>query len=315
MARRERIHIPNAFYHVMLRGNAGKRLFYSDMDCCRFCLLLQEGVERFRHAIHAYCLMSNHVHLLVQAGENSISKAMQNVAFRYSRYLNKKQDLVGHQFQGRYRCLLVQDDRYLWQVTKYIHLNPVKAGMVLLPEHYEWSSHNAYTGSAMVPWIKRDFILSTFSANIETAQKRYVKFVNEIIGDNEFEEIEKPKHDACIIGDETFVERICQIREKDCLAKKLNFEDIIQAVAHECNMEPDEILSSVRDRKVVLARSIIGYFCVEVGCLNLSDLAKLCKRQLSTLSEQVASIREKVRTNESVELIIKIKKIKHSLGV
>ncbi|MBU0675034.1 MAG: transposase, partial [Proteobacteria bacterium] len=112
MARKPRIHYPGAFYHVMLRGNGGQNIFYSTADRSRFCLLMQEGVERYRHRIHAYCLMSNHVHLIIEVGTIPLSRIIQNLSFRYTRYINTKKKRIGHLFQGRYKSLLIDGDSY-----------------------------------------------------------------------------------------------------------------------------------------------------------------------------------------------------------
>ena len=124
MARRPRFHLPFGIYHVMLRGNDGLPIFFSDADRCRMSLLLQEGVEQFSHYIHAFCFMSNHIHLAIQVRETSISRIMQNLAFRYARYINKKYDRVGHLFQGRFKSIIVDGNRYLKELVRYIHLNP-----------------------------------------------------------------------------------------------------------------------------------------------------------------------------------------------
>ncbi len=102
MARKQRIRIPGGLYHVMLRGNGGDNIFFDDEDRLHFYLLLQEGVARFGHRIHGFCLMNNHVHLAIQVADESLSKIMQNISFRYARWINKKQQRVGHLFQGRY---------------------------------------------------------------------------------------------------------------------------------------------------------------------------------------------------------------------
>ncbi len=100
MARKPRLHFPGAFYHVMLHGKGGQDTFLSDADRVRFSLLLQEGVERYKHRIHSFCLMDNHVHLVIQVGEVSLSPIMQNVSFRFTRYFNTQQKKVDHLFQG-----------------------------------------------------------------------------------------------------------------------------------------------------------------------------------------------------------------------
>jgi putative transposase len=96
MARRLRLHLPSTVYHVMLRGNDGQSIFFSDEDKSRMCLLMQEGVERFDHHIYSFCFMTNHIHLAIQVGQISISRIIQNLAFRYTRYINKKYKRIGH---------------------------------------------------------------------------------------------------------------------------------------------------------------------------------------------------------------------------
>ena len=140
MARRARIHYPGAVYHVMLRGNGGQDIFVDDSDRIRFYDLLEEGVRRFDVRIAALCLMSNHVHLVVQVAEVPLSRLIQNVSFRYTRYRNAKERRTGHLFQGRYRAILIDAEAYLLELVRYIHLNPVRAGLVKDPEDYRWSS-------------------------------------------------------------------------------------------------------------------------------------------------------------------------------
>ena len=147
MARKPRLHYSGASYHVILRGNGGQDIFIDKKDRTRFYFLLQEGVERYRHRIHAYCLMTNHVHLAIQVGDVPLSRIIQNLSFRYTRYLNRRKNQVGHLFQGRYKALLIDADSYLLELVRYIHNNPVRAGMVKTAEEYPWSSHHAYLGS------------------------------------------------------------------------------------------------------------------------------------------------------------------------
>jgi len=133
MARKPRVHYPGAFYHVILRGNGGQSIFFDDKDRTRFYFLAQEGIERFGHRIHAFCLMTAHVHMAIQVGDVSLSRILQNLSFRYARWVNWGQSRSGHLFQGRYKAVLVDADVYLQELTRYIHLNPVRAGMVKEP--------------------------------------------------------------------------------------------------------------------------------------------------------------------------------------
>src|SRR5438128_1261231 len=113
MARKPRIYFPGAVYHVMLRGNGGMRIFFLDEDREYFYFLIGEGIRRYKYEIHGFCLMSNHVHFLLRVGNVSLSKIIQNISFRYTRWINKREKRVGHLFQGRYKAILVDDESYL----------------------------------------------------------------------------------------------------------------------------------------------------------------------------------------------------------
>lgn len=146
MARQPRVHLSGGYYHVMMRGNLGRDLFFSKSDRSHFLFLCQEGIERYGHRIHAFCLMDNHVHLLIQVGFVPLPKIIQNLSFRYTKFINRQTKETGHLFQGRYKAILVDADAYLLELSRYIHLNPVRSGLSEKPDDFEWSSHRAYIG-------------------------------------------------------------------------------------------------------------------------------------------------------------------------
>ena len=188
MARKPRVHFPAALYHVMLRGNGGQDIFFEDADRYRFYLLLQQGVERYGHRIHAFCLMSNHIHLAIQVAETPLSHIMQNITFRYTRWVNWHRKSSGHLFQGRFKAVLVDADSYLLELIRYIHLNPVRAGMVAAPEDYPWSGHRACLGLETIPWLTTDWVLAQFGTNPARARREYGKFVDLGKGDGRRQE-------------------------------------------------------------------------------------------------------------------------------
>jgi len=151
MARKPRLHVPGGLYHVILRGNARQDIFFAPRDRTLFYELLQEGVTRFGYRVHAFCLMTNHVHLALQTGDQVLSAGMQNLSFRYARYANQRLDRVGHLFQGRFKAFLVDQDAYGLALVRYIHLNPVRARLVSQAAAYPWSSHRAYLGDQKLP--------------------------------------------------------------------------------------------------------------------------------------------------------------------
>ncbi|MEE9122545.1 MAG: transposase, partial [Syntrophobacteria bacterium] len=141
MARRPRVHFPGAFYHVIARGNRGQEIFLDKQDYQLYLSFLREYKERYQVLLYAYTLMPNHVHLLIEVSESPLSRLMQSLQFRYTRNFNIKYKKWGHLFQGRYKAILCQKDSYFLELSAYIHLNAVRAGLVKDPAEYQWSSY------------------------------------------------------------------------------------------------------------------------------------------------------------------------------
>ena len=144
MARRRRLFAPGLLYHVIVRGNQRRKTFLSDTDYGAYLERLGRYRRRYDHTVHAYCLMPNHVHLLIESSREPLAKFMQGLQQSYSQYFNLYHRKFGHVFQGRYKAIVCDKDEYLLQLIRYIHLNPVRAGMVKEPETYLYSGHRAY---------------------------------------------------------------------------------------------------------------------------------------------------------------------------
>jgi len=154
MARPLRINCPGAFYHVTCRGNEQKNVFKSKLDREKFFEYLDSATQRYDAVIHAFCLMSNHYHLLIETPSGNLPQIMRHINGAYTTYFNVKRARSGHLFQGRYKAILVEIDEYAKELSRYIHLNPVRAKMVKTPEEYEWSSYQFYIGKKKPPeWL------------------------------------------------------------------------------------------------------------------------------------------------------------------
>ena len=138
MARPLRITYPGAFYHITSRGNERKNIFKSQRDREQFLIYLESATERYGAKIHVYCLMSNHYHLLLETPLANLSQIMRHINGAYTTYFNIKRERAGHLFQGRYKAILVEMDEYAQELSRYIHLNPVRAGIAEMPEQYPW---------------------------------------------------------------------------------------------------------------------------------------------------------------------------------
>ena len=245
MARKPRVHYPAALYHVILRGNGGQEIFFGQEDRFRFYLLLQEGIERYGHQVHAFCLMTNHVHLAIQVREVGLPRIIQNLAFRYTRWVNWRQNRTGHLFQGRYKTVLIDADSYLLELTRYIHLNPVRSGMVRRAEDYPWSGQRAYLGLETIPWLTTDRVLSMFSGRRDRARRTYRGFVEE--GKEEGHQGEYGKGseiDSRILGDMVFIDKVLG-QSQERLKRRVTVEEIVSRVCKEFSLR-EEVLWGFR---------------------------------------------------------------------
>ncbi len=180
MARPLRIEFSGALYHVASRGDGQEDIYLEDKDRDAYLDILKETCKRFNWILHAYCLMDNHYHLLIETPDANLSKGMRQLNGVYTQRFNRHHDQVGHVFQGRYKAILVEKESYLLELARYIVLNPVRAQMVRSAKDWSWSSYRATAGLIKSEkWLTVDWILSVFAVRKTTAEKRYREFVSE----------------------------------------------------------------------------------------------------------------------------------------
>ena len=180
MARPLRIEFPGAVYHVTSRGNARQAIFIDDEDRGRFLDVLSIVVEMFKWLCHAYCLMENHYHLLIETPNGNLSKGMRELNGVYTQWFNQRYRRVGHLFQGRYKAIIVEKDNHLLSLCRYVVLNPARAGLIKKPEQWRWSSYGATIGVAKRPsFLTVDWVLSQLGGRKRVAMERYRRFVME----------------------------------------------------------------------------------------------------------------------------------------
>lgn len=179
MTRPLRIEYPGALYHVTSRGNRQQDIYIDDQDRNAFLQILSQVCDRFNWICHSYCLMSNHYHLMIETPEANLSQGMRQLNGVYTQNLNRRHGRVGHVFQGRYKALLVQKDCYLLELSRYMVLNPVRAGMARSAKDWRWSSYQSTAGFVATPyWLNVDWILSCFAKRKKMAMERYRQFVS-----------------------------------------------------------------------------------------------------------------------------------------
>lgn len=297
MARKKRLHYPGACYHVILRGNAGQDIFFDEEDRSRFFFLLQEGIERFRHRIHAYCLMTNHVHLVIQVGEVPLSRILQNVSFRYTRFINQRKNQTGHLFQGRYKALLLDADAYLLELVRYIHNNPVRVGMVKTPEEYPWSSHTAYLGEVSISWLTTEWTLCQFAGKKKRAIELYQQFVLKSVDEGHRNDLYRGNIEGNILGDDHFSEKALATASQK-IAKKTTLEQVLQAVCERYEIDQDELYSGSRQKRISEPRAVVALLVRDIEHLSLTVLSRKLNRDLSGLSQAASRLDRRLKSDK-----------------
>lgn len=292
MARKPRIEFSGAFYHVIVRGNRRATIFHDDADFLAYL----DRLERYRHrdgvTVHAYVLMSNHVHLLLETGPQPLSRTLQTLQFTYSQYYNRRYEKTGHVFQGRYQAILCDREAYLLELVRYLHLNPARIRTPLNPWTYRWSSHAAYLGRPSPVLVSTEPVLASFHRQIGPARQAYRKFMLDGLThghqDRFYETV-----DQRFLGDEHFLEevdrRTSATREVTVHPRRIAFSTLLIVVAQAYTLPPRAILASGRQRALVPARAMLVYFAREWSHLTVRELARRMQRDPAMISRLAAT--------------------------
>lgn len=219
MARPLRIEYEGAFYHITARGNERRNIYYSKSDYERFKQYLLESKKKYNCIFHCYVLMGNHYHLIIETHDENLNKIMHYINGSYTTYINIRRNRSGHLFQGRYKAILVDKDSYLVELSRYIHLNPVRAKITEKPEDYPYSSYKVYISGGKVDIISEDFILSMLSKEKGEARKKYKAFTEIAIG-AEIEDPTKKVYGGMILGGREFIKETLKRLKKNYLQKE-----------------------------------------------------------------------------------------------
>lgn len=183
MARPLRIEFPGGLYHVTSRGDRREEIYLDDADRTNWLTLFGHVCKRFNWVCHAYCLMDNHYHIVVETAEGNLSRGMRQLNGVYTQTFNRAHNRVGHVYQGRYKAILVEKESYLLELTRYVVLNPVRAGRVKDVDQWPWCSYSAMIGKSSRPeWLQTDWILGQFGKQRKRAVAAYRDFVRTGVG-------------------------------------------------------------------------------------------------------------------------------------
>jgi putative transposase len=280
MSRPLRIEFPGALYHVTARGNGRASIFLDDFDRDAFFSVLGDVAGRYNWICHAYCLMSNHYHILIETPDGNLSAGMRQLNGIYTQKLNRRYGRVGHVFQGRFKSILVEKDSYLLELCRYVVLNPVRAGIVRHPEDYPWSSFKFTAATGKGPeFLMTDWVLGQFGEDLQVAQDRYREFVLEgTIGESPWKRLVG----QCFLGDGPFLEKLTPY-----LKEKAALTEIPRAQRFAARPPLDRLLPRVRsalkrDRAIAKAYLQHGYsqrdIAAHVG-LHYSTVSRIVQRE------------------------------------
>lgn len=307
MGRKPRIHFPGALYHVICRGNQGQRIFGDDTDRRRYLELLRETQQRFGFRLYAYVLMGNHVHHLIEVEKTPLSKIMQNILFRYTRYWNRRRRKIGHLFQGRYKAILCEKENYLLELIRYIHLNPVRSQIIRDPSRYAWSSHLAYVKGDGGGWLAVREVLPRWGRRRAEAVAAYERFVREGLGEGHRADMYEVV-DQRYLGNEAFVEEVAgRVKdEKPLRAVEIGWREIYEAVSKQFGVPPEVALDRGRERKGVRIKRVMAWVGREVGELTLQAMAEALRQDPGGLSRGLRKFAGEMERDQDLQKTVRI---------
>lgn len=284
MPRRPRLHVPGGFYHVTLRGNHRQPIFFTSADRTALNALVSDALDRFAARLHAYCWMPNHIHMLIQVGDVPLGRIVHRVASRHARRVQAGLKTTGHLFEARHHALLADEDAYLLELVRYIHLNPVRANLVADPAEHEWSSHREYLGMRDSPWVTTDFALRMFAANLRAARSAYLRFIRDGLatGGNDGL-VAACRSEPRVLGDDRFLSRI--VPEVVKPRARMTLDELILDCCNQLEMTPEDVRSTSRTRRLTRARAWIARRASEGRIASMSAVARALGRDESTLRE------------------------------
>ncbi len=298
MPRPPRLEVSGALYHVISRGNARQKIFLSTGDFQRYLSYLAHYQQLDRFRVFAYVLMPNHVHLLIETSDVPLSRTMQRLNSRYSLVFNRVHRRVGHVLQGRYHALLCEKDAYLVTLTRYLHLNPVRAKMVREPADYPWSSYGAYCGQSSPVVVETAEVLGHFGDRLPTARQRYRHFVGEGLTAGHEPAYYKGV-EGRVLGSDAFVARVRRTApERPADRRTIALDRVVSLVAHHFGQSPATLRGPGKQRDRIHARDWLAYVTSRYTSTGLSAVAKALAVDPSCMSRGIQRVEARLENPE-----------------
>ncbi|MCP4751805.1 MAG: transposase [Proteobacteria bacterium] len=316
MPRKSRIDAPGAVHHIMARGIEKAKIFKDTIDRENFLQRLGKIIESTKTSCYAWALLPNHFHLLLKTGDVPISTVMRKLLTGYAVSFNKRYKRSGHLFQNRYKSILCQEQSYLLELIRYIHLNPLRAKLMESYSElgsYPYCGHSAIKGQVERKWQDSKYVLSLFAESMPTARKRYCRYVEEGMlegkrddltggglirsygGWNEVRKLRKRKNyqmgDERILGDGPFVEKALAHAEEfiqnqnEFQKAETTHRNIADVAARKFDLKPQQIYSKGKQRQIVKARNLFCYWSKKELDISMTELSRLLNVSVSAISQ------------------------------
>jgi REP element-mobilizing transposase RayT len=299
MGRGRRIAYPGAFFHCINRGNQREAIYRDDGDYQFMLECLEEVSTRYGAKIHGYCLVPNHFHLLIQQQENSISTIMRSLTTRYAVQFNQKYRKVGHVFQGRFHGILCDQRRYLLELIRYIHLNPVRAKLVEQPQDWKWSSLTAYLGLARNEWLYQQEVLGLFGTQ---PKRKLLEFLSQV--PDLSKKIVYPRESFPVMGERSFVNEVTRQGEprrkqpRVYMGRKLPLQKLAEIFCRAAGIALDELFILHKgSRQISILRDQIIYAATRLLYYPTSEVARFLQVTPAAVTLSNRRFTEKIRLN------------------
>ena len=294
MARRPRLFAPGLLYHVIVRGNQRQKTFLSDADYQAYLERLGRYRRKFAHTLHAFCLMPNHVHLLLETSSVPLPKFMQGLQQSYTQFFNRRHRKVGHLFQGRYQAIVCEKDRYLLALVRYIHLNPIRAGLARNLDRYPYSGHHCYLTGRATAVLDPTRVLRVLGGR--TAYQRLIRAGLKEGHKEEYYQVE----DQRFLGTQDFAQRIkAAVPEMPPNRRATRpLDRVLKDAARALAVAPAELASPDRSWHLARIRVVIAYLLVRRFGYRLTEVATALGRDGATLSSRLSRLAIQIRQDK-----------------
>lgn len=304
MARKPRIHFPGAVYHVILKGLENESIFKSVADRRAWEVLVEEGADRFGHKILAYCWAKDHVQMALQVSDAPLSKVMQNLSFRYTRYFNKARKRQGPLFHGRYKAILIDQDVYLNDLVRYVHNNPIRSGAAKSADKAKWTSYENYMGSNDKTWLSTEAVLGSLGKTPKSSRSAFAKFIEAGKDEGIRTDLVRGSEGGRVLGGKRFVTKA--LKPAKIIPIPMTLNQLVKRICTEENVKESALKNESRARHESQIRQTIAYLAMELNVATLTALANRFNRDLTTMSRNQRYFRDKLLTDKDLQKHVRL---------